>query len=303
MSFKVVGIGEVLWDLLPSGPQLGGAPLNFAYHARQMGAEVRVITRLGKDSRGREILRRFEEMNIDVATVQLDDQLPTGAATVSIDGDSPQFTINNNAAWDALCVSEEALDAALGAGAICFGTLAQRRESAASVIQRLVAATPGKSLRVFDVNLRQGFYSREVLEASLEIANVLKLNDHELAILSPMFELKGDVAQKIEQLARRFDLQLVALTRGEKGSLLYRLGAWSDLPGRRTEIVDTVGAGDAFTAALVMGLLQQFALEEIHRIAADVAGFVCSCPGATPVLPAHLCAAFFPNCSGARMAD
>lgn len=301
MSFKVIGVGEVLWDLLPSGPQLGGAPVNFAYHARQMGAEVRVVTRVGKDGHGREILRRFEEMNIDTTAVQLDDQLPTGVAAVSIDGGTPQFTINNNAAWDALRVSEEALDAVRSASAICFGTLAQRSESAASVIQRLVATTPVKALRVFDVNLRQGFYSREVLERSLEIANVLKLNDHELAVLSPTFELKGDVRQKIEQLAGRFDLQLVALTRADKGSLLHQFGAWSELPGRKMDVVDTVGAGDAFTAALVMGMLHQLALEEVHRIAADVAGFVCSCPGATPVLPPHLCAAFFPKRASVRI--
>ncbi|HWD93330.1 MAG TPA: carbohydrate kinase [Verrucomicrobiae bacterium] len=302
MSFKVIGIGEVLWDLLPSGPQLGGAPVNFAYHARQMGADVQVITRVGKDGYGCQILQRFKEMNIDTGAVQWDDRLPTGVATVSIDGGTPHFTINNNAAWDALGVSEEALDAVRSASAICFGTLAQRSDSTSSVIQQLAAATSAKALRVFDVNLRQGFYSREILERSLNIANVLKLNDHELGILSPMFELQGDVRQKIEQLVARFDLRLVALTRADKGSLLHQFGAWSDLPGRKMEIVDTVGAGDAFTAALVMGLLQQFALEDIHRIAADVAGFVCSCPGATPVLPAPLCAAFFSNCASVRMA-
>ena len=297
MSFKVAGIGEVLWDLLPSGPQLGGAPVNFAYHARQMGADVGVITRVGKDGHGREILRRFEKMNIGTGAVQLDDELPTGVAAVSIDGGTPHFTINNNAAWDALRISEEALETVRGASAISFGTLAQRTENAASVVQRLVAATSPKALRVFDVNLRQSFYSREVLERSLEIANVLKLNEHELATLAPIFELKGDAGQKIEQLAGRFDLRLVALTRADKGSLLHQFGAWSELPGRKMEIVDTVGAGDAFTAALVMGMLRQLPLHEIHRIAAEVAGFVCSCPGATPVLPPQLCAAFFSKCT------
>jgi fructokinase len=296
MSFRVIGIGEVLWDLLPSGPQLGGAPANFAYHAGQLGAGVQVITRVGNDAWGHKILQRFEEMNIDSSTVQLDEQLPTGTVNVVLNDGTPQFAINQNVAWDALFSSPEALEAARNAGAICFGTLAQRNQNAALVIQRLVAAASSASLRVFDVNLRQNFYSEEILKRSLEIANVLKLNDHELSVLSLIFELKGDVNQKIEQLARRFDFHLVALTRAEKGSLLYQSGHWSDLPGRKMDLVDTVGAGDAFTAALVMGLLNRFDLEDIHRIAEDIASFVCSQSGATPVLPANLRAAFASNC-------
>ncbi len=297
MSFRVVGICEVLWDLLPSGPQLGGAPANFAYHAGQLGAGVQVITRVGRDAYGQKILQRFKEMNIDGGTVQLDDQLPTGTVNVLLNGGTPQFAIHRNVAWDALSSPQEAQEAAQSASAICFGTLAQRNRGAATVIQRLVASTPSTSLRVFDVNLRQNFYSEEILKQSLENANVLKLNDHELSAISLMFGLKGDVSQKIEQLARRFDFRLVALTRAEKGSLLHQSGNWSDLPGRKMEIVDTVGAGDAFTAALVMGLLNQFDLEDIHRIAEDVASFVCSQQGATPVLPANLRNAFVSNCA------
>jgi fructokinase len=297
MSFRVVGIGEVLWDLLPSGPQLGGAPANFAYHAGQLGAGVQVITRVGRDAYGQKILQRFEEMNIDGGTVQLDDQLPTGTVNVLLNGGTPQFAIHRNVAWDALSSPQEALEAAQSASAIYFGTLAQRNKSAAAVIQRLIASTSSNSLRIFDVNLRQNFYSEEILKQSLEIANVLKLNDYELSAISLMFGLKGDVNQKIEQLVRRFDFRLVALTRAEKGSLLYQSGNWSDLPGQKMDIVDTVGAGDAFTAALVMGLLNQFDLEGIHRIAEEVASFVCSQQGATPVLPANLRTAFAPNCA------
>lgn len=300
MSFKIVGVGEALWDLLPAGPELGGAPANFACHARQLGAETRVITRVGNDARGWQILHQFDEMGIKDGTVQLDDRLPTGTASVKLDDAGvPQFTINNNVAWDNLGVTAEALAAARQADAICFGTLAQRNDAAAAAIQRMVTATSDASLRVFDVNLRQRFYTEAVIRRSLEMANVAKLNEHELEVLARMFHLNGDSRQKIEHLTRRFDLQLVALTRGENGSLLYRAGRWADRPGGRVKIIDTVGAGDAFTAALVMGLLNGLELEDIHRNAAAIAGYVCSRPGATPVLPGHLRAAFASPCANA----
>jgi fructokinase len=292
MSFKIIGIGEVLWDLLPSGPRLDGAPANFAFHARQLGAEVQVITRVGDDEYGHQMLRRFGGMGIDIATVQVDRQLPTGTASVILGPDgTPRFTIRDHVAWDSLALASEALEAVQSTSA----TLAQRTSAASAVIQQLVAATPAASLRVFDVNLRRGFHSLEILERSLTAANVLKLSDSELAVLSPILELTGNVSQRIEQLAERFDLLLVAFTRGERGSLLYQRGDWSDRPGQKLEIVDTIGAGDAFTAALVMGLLNQFSLEDIHQIAAEVATFVCSQPGATPILSADLRTAFAPN--------
>jgi fructokinase len=289
MSFKVIGIGEVLWDLLPSGPQLGGAPANFAFHAHQLGAEAQVITRIGNDVHGQRILQRFADMGIHADTVQVDDRLPTGIATVALGADgTPHFTIEEGVAWDALTVTDVALAAARAANAICFGSLAQRSTVSAAAIQKLVAALPLTALRVFDLNLRQSFYNRDILERSLQSANVLKLNDHELLVLTPMFDLAGDTRRKIEQLAGRFNLQLVALTRAERGSLLYESGNWSNMPGLQKHVVDTVGAGDAFTAALVIGMLHRFPLDDIHRIAAEVAAFVCGCQGATPILPAEL---------------
>jgi fructokinase len=298
MSCKVVGIGEALWDLLPTGPQLGGAPVNFAYHARQLGAQARVITRVGRDVHGSNMRKRFAEMSIDDGVVQVDDQLPTGTATVVLAGAGvPQFTINDGAAWDRLEFTNEALDAVRGAHAVCFGTLAQRNPVAAVSIQKLVAATPFMSLRVFDINLRQNFYTRETIERSLRLANVVKLNEQELTMLSAIYGLRGGVNQKIERLVQLFDLQLLALTRGEKGSVLYQGGNWSDMPGGSVDIIDTVGAGDAFTAALVMGLLNRLSLPHVHQFAESVAGFVCSCPGATPVLPHHLCATFAASCT------
>mgnify|MGYP001551997079 CR=1 FL=1 len=222
MRFNVIGVGEVLWDLLPSGPQLGGAPANFAYHAKALGASAKVVTRIGNDDFGREIVRRFGEMGIDDDAVQVDEQAPTGMASVQLEkAGVPRFIIRDNAAWDYLVFTEAAQQAAQVADAVCFGSLAQRGKSTASVIQQLVAVTPAAALKVFDVNLRQEFYTREVIEKSLCLANVLKLNDHELTVLAKMFDLSGAMNRQMERLAGWFGLRLVALTRGDKGSFLY----------------------------------------------------------------------------------
>lgn len=297
MSFKVIGIGEALWDLLPSGPQLGGAPANFAFHARQLGAAAQVITRVGNDDYGHRIIACFADMNIHGGTVQIDDRLPTGTAGIILGSDgAARFTLRDNVAWDGLQLTDAALRTVCDANAICFGTLAQRNPSAAAAIQQLVAATPAGCLRVLDINLRQGFYSRELIKRSLELATIVKLNDHELTILSDLFHLTGDTCHQVEQLADQFGQQLVALTRGENGSALFQAGHWSDLPGSSIKISDTIGAGDSFTATMVMGLLNGVSLEEIHRIAAAVANYVCTCPGAMPVLPESLRAAFALHC-------
>jgi fructokinase len=296
MNFNVIGVGEVLWDLLVTGPQLGGAPANFAYHAHALGAQTQVITRVGKDDYGREIIRRFHEMGLPETTVQIDDTVPTGTAKVALSGDGlAHFTIQENVAWDHIAVTPEALVAASEAHAICFGSLAQRSEPSRNTIQQLVAETPASGLRVFDINLRQQFYSRGLIEESLQLANVLKLNDDELPTLAEMFGLTGlpehQIKHQIEWLAHTFSLRLVALTRGANGSLLYQKDndnnevRWSDCPSRPVKVVDTVGAGDSFTAAMVLGLLRKMDLDEINTIANEVARYVCSQPGATPALP------------------
>jgi fructokinase len=285
MSYKIVGIGEVLWDLLPSGPQLGGAPANFACHAHALGARACIVTRVGNDDFGRAIRHRFEEQDIAQGTMQVDDDAPTGTVTVALSHQGiPNYLIHENVAWDRLAVTASALNAIRGADAVCFGTLAQRSEPSRSSIQRLVAAAPATALRVFDVNLRQKYFSDEVIEQSLRLANVLKLNDGELPVLSKLFSLAGSTRQQIELLAQQFSLQLVALTRGPAGSLLFKAGQWSDCPSVPIEVVDTVGAGDAFTAAMVMGLLRKMELDEINDLADEVARYVCSCAGATPPL-------------------
>ncbi len=321
MTFNVVGMGEVLWDLLPSGPQLGGAPANFAYHFDTLGARVGahadVITRVGDDDHGRGILRRFHEMRLGTPTVQVDKVASTGTAHVKLsDNGDVDFTIKGNVAWDFLATTDEGLAAVGRADAICFGTLAQRSATSRNTIQQLVAAAPRNTLRIFDINLRQPFYSRRVIEDSLRLANVLKLNDEELPIVAEMFSSCGadtpvrllragrctkpeteselhqiaapSIKGQVESLAKTFDLQLVALTRGADGSLLYQAGKkerWSDYRSNSVKVVDTVGAGDSFTAALVLGLLRKMDLDEINEIANEVAGYVCSQSGATPQLP------------------
>jgi fructokinase len=293
MNFAVntiIGVGEVLWDLLLTGAQLGGAPANFAYHAHALGAEAQVITRVGKDDYGREIIHRFHAMGLPETGVQVDETAPTGTAKVELSGDGlAHFTIQENVAWDFIAVTDEAVAVARRAHAICFGSLAQRCQASRHTIQYLVAATPPDALRVFDINMRQQFYSRDVVEKSFRLANVLKLNDDELPRLADMFRLTGSTEDQIGQLAQTFSLRLVALTRGPNGSLLYQKDngevRWSDCPSRPVKVIDTVGAGDSFTAALVLGLLRKMDLDEINTVANEVARYVCSQPGATPALP------------------
>jgi fructokinase len=286
LNFNVVGIGEVLWDLLPTGPQLGGAPANFACHAHALGARAGLITRVGKDALGEAILQRFTQLGLSQATVQVDETAPTGtvAVTLSAQG-TPHFDIGENVAWDRLESEQGCLEAVRGADAICFGSLAQRTQQSRTAVQTMVAVAREQAIRVFDVNLRQHYFSRELIDESLQLANVLKLNDSELPILADMFELAGSARDQILRLAQKFSLRLIALTRGAEGSLLYQKGQWSDRASIPTEVVDTVGAGDAFTAALVVGLLQKRDLDQINELAGEVARHVCSCAGATPPLP------------------
>ena len=203
-----------------------------------------------------------------------------------------RIVIRQDVAWDHLAVLLSALKVIREADAICFGSLAQRSEISRVSIQRLVAAAPATALRVFDINLRQNYFSGAVIEQSLRLANVLKLNEDELPILADLFNLAGSTRHQIERLAHQFSLHLIALTRGPAGSLLFKAGQWADCPSVPIKIVDTVGAGDSFTAALVLGLLQKKELNEVNALADEVARYVCSCTGATPPLPRSICVRF-----------
>ena len=293
MSYNLVGIGEVLWDLLPAGPQLGGAPANFAYHARSLGLQAAVASCVGDDQLGRDLLNRLHQLNVPADLVTQDAELPTGTVSVILKGDGiPHYTIHEPVAWDRIQPTTRALDCVRHAQVVCFGSLAQRCSVSRETIQALVAATPSTALRVFDVNLRQQFYARDTIEQSLRLANVFKLNDAELPVLAALFELTGPVKKQLEQLAARFELQTVALTCGEKGSLLFHQGGWSECSVRPVKVVDTVGAGDAFTAALVKGLLLGMRPDRINTAANEIARYVCACVGATPPLSDDLCQLF-----------
>lgn len=287
--FKIVGIGEVLWDLLPDGPQLGGAPANFAYHAQSLGANASVITRVGSDMPGKAIRSRLHEMGLSVDGVQQDEVAETGSVTVTLGPDGiPAYTIQENVAWDYITETPAALEIVQAADAVCFGSLAQRHSRSREAIQALLASAPRHALRVFDVNLRQNYFGKELVEQSLQLANVLKLNDHELPVLAAMLKLSGDARALIEQLALRFELDAVALTCGPKGSLLYGDGHFAEGLAPAIKVKDTVGAGDAFTAALCVGLLGEYGLDQISSAANRIAAYVCGCAGAMPALPVEL---------------
>jgi fructokinase len=286
MSCNVIGVGEILWDILPSGKQLGGAPANFAFHARALGVRSRVISRVGQDPLGTEILQRLQALGLSTSEIQMDPSAPTG--TVSIEllaGGQPRFTIHEDVAWDRLALEPAAVAAVAAADAVAFGTLGQRREPARSTIQALLAAVRPAAWRILDLNLRQHYFSRSIIEASLSLANIVKFNDSELPVLAELLGLRGSVREQIEQLARQHAQRLVCLTRGAHGSLLYAEGQWSEDPGQPVVVKDTVGAGDAFTAALAVGVLAGKPLDAINRHANQVARYVCSCEGATPPLP------------------
>lgn len=292
MNFKVVGIGEVLWDLLPSGRQLGGAPANFAYHARMLGADARIISRVGDDQAGRDIIERLKELGVPSDCIERDREAPTSTVSVQVAPDGqPWFTIHENVAWDCIA-GQVGLSAVMEADAVCFGTLAQRSESSRLAIQELLKATRSECLRIFDINLRQHFFSRAVIEESLALSNVLKVNETELPQLAKLLRLSGGEQKQICELSERYRLRLIAYTRGDRGSLLYAGGEWSDHPGVPTRVADTVGAGDSFTAAMTLGFLAGWPLGEINDRANQIAAYVASRPGATPELPQELRAPF-----------
>ena len=291
--FNLIGLGEILWDLLPSGRQLGGAPANFAYHANALGARGTVISRVGRDQNGRDILKRVAQLGLSTDLIQVDSDVPTGTVSVELSADGqPLYIIHESVAWDRIAATKGTLNAAAHADAICFGTLAQRFEKSRTSIHEILSNSKREALRILDVNLRQNFYSADVLHRSLEAANILKVNDAELPIISHQLALSGDARSQMEELAERYELQLIACTRGAQGSLLFAHGQWSEHPGISTKVADTIGAGDSFTAAMALGYLFGWNLDKINEQANRVASFVASRPGATPDVPPELREAF-----------
>ena len=284
----IIGLGEILWDMLPAGRQLGGAPANFAYHAGVLGARAAVVSRVGDDALGREILQRLDDLRLDRAQVSVDDRHPTGVVDVTLDAAGvPQYVIRTGVAWDFLPHGPALLEMAGRADAVCFGTLGQRGADSRESIGAFLAATRRPCLRVFDINLRQHYFSRELVQAMMRTSDVLKLNDQELPIVIDLLGLQAaSPADAAGAIMRDFPVRLVALTRGPAGSALFqRDGQADDHPGFPGPVADTVGAGDAFTAALILGLLDGHPLARINVFANRLAAFVCSQNGATPVIP------------------
>jgi fructokinase len=285
----VIGIGEILWDLLPSGPRMGGAPANFACHAHALGADAFVISRVGEDDAGKLILENLGQLGVSTSAIDPDPEHPTGTVEVSLaDDGQPQFKIIEGVAWDHLKPSPQLLQLASQADAICFGSLGQRSEVSRHTIRQIVAATPASALRVFDVNLRQSYYNASILHDSLELANICKLSDAELPEIADLLGLEGDICTQLDQLMQRYQLRLVVFTRGGNGSILTDGEEWSDHPGLTAEVKDTIGAGDSFTASTTMGMLLKWPLRKISHTANQVAAYVCSHHGAVPELPQDL---------------
>lgn len=283
----VVGLGEVLWDVYPDEAHFGGAPANFACHSASLGADAWMVSAVGIDELGDRALGSLRQRNVQCETVSRDPVHRTGQVSVTLDTNGQaSYEFAADTAWDHLGWSDQLRSLADSCRAVCFGTLAQRSLDSRQTIRRFVNATPSSALQVFDVNLRQQFYDADVIKDSLAIASVLKLNEEELPIVTNLCGIHAsDREDALRQLMDRYELRLAALTCGPRGALLLRGKEVSWCPAPPTEVVDTVGAGDAFTAALVVDFMRGLSLAEMNEHANAVASFVCSHPGATAVLP------------------
>ncbi len=278
---SVVAIGEVLWDMLPGGKQLGGAPANCALHAARLGAHASLVSRVGRDPDGEEILSRLGGAGISTSAVSVDETHPTGRVTVDVGATGePRFTIELNAAWDFIEVTPATQALIAAADAICYGTLAQRSSVSAGSIATFIDAAGRDCLKVFDVNLRDPFVDLALVDRMLQRSDVAKLNEQELRRFAEWRGWSGDEVEIVRRLSSSYPLRLVAVTKGAGGSLLLGPDGVSAQPGYRVEVVDTVGAGDAFTASLMVGLLAGHPLDRLNDDANRVASIVCSHSGA-----------------------
>ena len=289
----ILGIGELLWDLLPEGPRLGGAPANFTVMAGRLGSHAAILSRIGRDDLGRQAVHLLDPLPADTSFLQIDPAHETGKVTVRFADGQPQYVIHQPAAWDSLELSGEWVQLAERADAICFGSLAQRSLEARQTIQTLAAQTSGACIRIFDVNLRAPFYSSEVIQESLELATVVKMNDAEVPLVLGLLGLPAEedgapdgLRLGAERLLGEFPtLQMVAITRGCHGSLLVNRDEWHAHPGIQVKVADTIGAGDAFTAAMTHYLLRGADLPTLNEAGNRWGGWVASQSGAMPPLP------------------
>jgi fructokinase len=285
MHATVIGLGELLWDVFPDGRRPGGAPANFAFQAGQLGARGLVATRVGTDPDGDELLAFLNEKGIDTSAVQRDPEHPTGKVTVSFNAaGQPEYVIHESVAWDYLEPAPTLEEAMRSADAVCFGTLAQRSETSRRTIQHVLGLTAPDCLRVYDVNLRQNYYHRDWIEASLQRASIVKLNDDEVAALASLLGLSADQAEFSRQVIGGWGPRMVCITRGADGCLVVAGDEVHDIPGRPVSVADTVGSGDAFTAGLIHAQLHGWSVEASADFANRVGGLVASRQGAMPDL-------------------
>jgi fructokinase len=284
--YIVVGLGELLWDLFPSGKQLGGAPANFAYITNLLGDTGIPASRVGRDVLGDEALAQLAGLGLVAASVQQDPAHPTGTVKVEVDDrGQPRYDISESVAWDFLEWTQPWQQVAGATDALCFGSLAQRSAPSRRTIRSFLRALRPEAIRIFDVNLRQGFYTAQVLAESMQLANIVKLNHEELPRIMGLFELDHrNEEDSARRLLSSYHLKLLCVTRGNGGSLLMSTAECDEHPGFRVRVADTVGAGDAFTAALVHGYLRQTSLAQINETANRVGAWVASQPGAMPAV-------------------
>ena len=284
----IVGLGEVLWDMLPSGKQIGGAPFNFTYHTTQLGCEGVMVSCVGDDPLGRELLEGITSLGVDTSLVQIGSH-PTGTVDVALDSNGiPQYTIHEGVAWDHIQFTPELHALALRAQAVCWGSLAARNQSTRQTIVQFVESVSEECLKVFDINIRQHYYDKEYIDWALSKANILKLNDDELPLLANYYKLEGEPVEQCRKVAELFGLRYVVYTRGGKDSVIVGEGEMSLIATPRVEVVDTVGAGDSFTASIVSNLVKGESIRTAHQHAVSVAAYVCTCTGGTPTLPQSL---------------
>ena len=289
MKRYIVGLGEALWDVLPEGKKLGGAPANFAYHAGQFGLDTIAISALGEDALAEETIEALKEHNLNYLMPRV--PYPTGTVQVTLaEGGIPTYEIKGGVAWDNIPYTNEMADIAKSARAVCFGSLAQRNSVSRENIRKFLADTPADCLKICDINLRQQFYSKEVLEDSFKLCNILKINDEELVVVNRMFGYEGlDMRQTCEKMVQDYGLKMLVLTCGTNGSYVFTddgLTSFQDTP--KVEVADTVGAGDSFTGSFCACIINGKPVQEAHKTAVAVSAFVCTQNGAMPVVPENL---------------
>ena len=285
MGNKIVGLGEALWDCLPEGSKLGGAPANFAYHMSQFGYESLAVSALGKDKLGDETIKIFEKEHLSFIMPRVD--YPTGIVQVELDDEGvPTYQIKTGVAWDNIPYSHAIDEVAKECRAVCFGSLAQRSDVSRQTINLFLDSTPKDCLKIFDINLRQNFYTKEVIQESMRKCNILKINDEELVVIGRLFGYPGlDIENKCWLLMGKYHLDMLILTCGVNGSYVFASQKVSFKKTPKVEIADTVGAGDSFTACFLADILAGKSVEEAHELAVEVSAYVCTQEGAMPVIP------------------